>query len=169
MILLPAPFGTGAFVAWRLDGEKHAAGWGSGEGAFRVGGRWNSAGVRAVYMSLDPATAILELAVHKGFPALDIVPHTLTSATILDTGAIHIVQPGDVPERQLAPPLPAQPRPAAIRRRTSRQAFLRAHSECGVDLQLESALRGGQCEGPLQAALARALRARYQAARGAGP
>jgi RES domain-containing protein len=106
VILLPAPFGTGAFVAWRLDSEQHAAAWDSGEGAFRVGGRWNSPGVRAVYMSLDPATAILEVAVHKGFPALDTVPHTLTSATILDTGRIHLVKPGDVPNANWLRPCP---------------------------------------------------------------
>lgn len=97
MILLPAPFGTGELVAWRLDGERHASTWDSGEGSFRVGGRWNSPGIRAVYMSIDPATAILEVAVHKGFPALDTVSHTLTSATILDPGKIHIVKPADVP------------------------------------------------------------------------
>jgi RES domain-containing protein len=106
VILLPPPFGTGAFVAWRLDAEKHAATWDSGEGAFRVGGRWNSPGVRAVYMSLDPATAILEVAVHKGFPTLDIVPHTLTSAAILDTGTIHIVMPDDVPNANWLRPCP---------------------------------------------------------------
>jgi RES domain-containing protein len=95
--LPPAPFGTGEFVAWRLDGARHATSWDGGEGAFRVGGRWNSRGIRAVYMSLDPATAILEVAVHKGFHALDTVPHVLTSATILDTRRIHLVQPEEVP------------------------------------------------------------------------
>ena len=106
MIVLPAPFGTGEFVAWRLDSEKHATTWDTGEGSFRVGGRWNSPGVRAVYMSLDPATAILEVAVHKGFPALDTSPHILTSATILETSRIHIVQPGDVPNANWLRPCP---------------------------------------------------------------
>jgi len=108
VIVLPAPFGTGEFVAWRLDSERHAAAWDSGEGSFRVGGRWSSAGVRAVYMSLDPATAILEVAVHKGFPALDMLPHILTSATILDTGRMHIVKPAEVPNTNwLRPCLPS--------------------------------------------------------------
>ncbi|MEK7139450.1 MAG: RES family NAD+ phosphorylase [Patescibacteria group bacterium] len=38
----------------------------TGEGAFRYGGRWNSAGHRAVYASLNPATAVLESIVHLG-------------------------------------------------------------------------------------------------------
>ncbi len=62
----------------------HASAWASGEGAFRFGGRWNSKGVRAVYCAIDPATAIFEVAVHKGFRALDTVPHVLTALTIPD-------------------------------------------------------------------------------------
>jgi RES domain-containing protein len=84
-------------VLWRLDLAGFAASWDSGEGAFRAGGRWNSRGVRAVYASLDPATAILEVAVHKGFPALDTVAHVLTAATVLDLAGIRVVQPEDVP------------------------------------------------------------------------
>jgi RES domain-containing protein len=94
---LPPPLGAGELVAWRLDQATCAATWDGGEGAFRVGGRWNSRGVRAVYTSLDPATAILEVAVHKGFVALDTVAHVLTAATVLDLSRTHIVQPDDVP------------------------------------------------------------------------
>jgi RES domain-containing protein len=94
---LPPPLGTGGVVLWRLDQANHAADWDSGEGAYLVGGRWNSRGVRAVYASLDPATAILEVAVHKTFRALDIVPHVLTSARILDPSRIHVVDAGAVP------------------------------------------------------------------------
>lgn len=70
--------------------------WDGGEGAFRVGGRWNSRGVRAVYCSLDPSTAILEVAVHKGFQTLDTVAHALTSAAILNPADVHVVQPSDM-------------------------------------------------------------------------
>jgi RES domain-containing protein len=94
---LPAPLGGSELVAWRLDQAKHAAGWDGGEGAYRVGGRWNSAGVRAVYSSLDPATAILEVAVHKGFEALDTVPHVLTAVTITEPDAVFVVDPASVP------------------------------------------------------------------------
>lgn len=38
----------------------------SGEGAYRYGGRWNSAGYHAVYAALNPATTVLESIVHIG-------------------------------------------------------------------------------------------------------
>ncbi len=50
-----------------------------------------------MYCSVDPATAILEVAVHKGFKTPDTVAHVLTSALITDPSAVHIVQPGRVP------------------------------------------------------------------------
>jgi RES domain-containing protein len=37
---------------------------------------------------------------------LDTLPHTLTSATILDTGRIHIVKPADVPNTNWLRPCP---------------------------------------------------------------
>lgn len=107
MIPLPPPLGTGELVAWRVDQAIFAATWDGGEGAFRAGGRWSGRGVRAVYTSLDPATAILEVAVHKGFAALDTVAHVLTAAAVLDPSATHIVQPEDVPNRNwLRPGIP---------------------------------------------------------------
>jgi RES domain-containing protein len=98
MTTLPAALGGGdGLVVWRLDQRTHAATWDSGEGPFLFGGRWNSKGVRAVYCSIDPATAILEVAVHKGFRTLDTVPFVLTAARIPDIAAIHVVKPDDVP------------------------------------------------------------------------
>ena len=86
----------------------HAASWDSGEGAYRFGGRWNGKGVRAVYCPLDPATAILEVAVHKGFRTLDTVPHVLTSATIGDPSRIHVVEPAAIPNPNwLVPGIPS--------------------------------------------------------------
>jgi RES domain-containing protein len=82
---------------WRLDQARHAATWNSGIGAEGSGGRWNPKGVQVVYTSLDAATAILEVAVHKGFAALDCVPHTLTAARVLDPSSIHRVRPQDIP------------------------------------------------------------------------
>ena len=95
MTPLPSPLG-GALWAWRLDQATHGAEWDSGEGAFRYCGRWNSAGVRAVYCSIDPATAILEVAVHKGFTALDRVPHVLTAMAVGDPSAVHVVDPAAI-------------------------------------------------------------------------
>jgi len=104
---LPASLGGSELVAWRLDQSKYAAAWDSGEGAFLVGGRWNSRGVRAVYCSIDPATAILEVAVHKGFRALDTVPHVITSATI-DPAGVFLVEPTAVPNPNwLRPGIPS--------------------------------------------------------------
>jgi RES domain-containing protein len=105
---LPALLGGRELVAWRLDAAIHGATWDSGEGAYRAGGRWNSSGVRAVYCSIDPATAILEVAVHKGFQTLDIVAHTLTSLTIDDPATVHVVDPSSVPNPNwLRPGIPS--------------------------------------------------------------
>lgn len=97
MIRCLPPLLTAPVAIWRLDQQRHASTWSSGRGAFQSGGRWNSKGVRAVYCSLDPATAILEVAVHKGFRALDITPHVLTKAEIPDASNIHVVNLSSIP------------------------------------------------------------------------
>ena len=96
MTPLPGALGGTELVAWWLDQVAYAATWDSGEGAFLVGGRWNSRGLRAVYCSVDPATAILEVAVHKGFRALDTVLHVLTAITV-DPTAVFVVDPAMIP------------------------------------------------------------------------
>ena len=107
MTPLPALLGGSGLVAWRLDRAELAATWDSGEGAYRSGGRWNSPGVRAVYCSIDPATAILEVAVHKGFKALDTTPHVLTSVAISKPASVHVVVPAAVPNSNwLRPGIP---------------------------------------------------------------
>jgi RES domain-containing protein len=104
---LPPALGGTELVAWRLDQAAHAAAWDNGEGAYRVGGRWNRQGIRAVYCSIDPATAILEVAVHKGFRTLDTVPHVLTSLTIAESASVHVVDPASVPNSNwLRPGIP---------------------------------------------------------------
>ena len=97
MTPLPSSLGGTELVAWRLDLVQFGTTWDSGEGAYRVGGRWNSRGVRAVYCSIDPSTALLEVAVHKGFHALDTVPHVLTAATIAEPSTVHVVDPASIP------------------------------------------------------------------------
>lgn len=97
MTPLPPPLGSGELVFWRLDQAKHAPTWDSGEGSYRVGGRWSPRGIRVVYAALDPATAILEVAVHTTFKALDTVPHVLSSARIIDPTQVHVVNAADVP------------------------------------------------------------------------
>jgi RES domain-containing protein len=109
MTPLPGRLGDAKIVSWRLDTERFHSTWDSGEGAYQSGGRWNSQGVRAVYCSVDPAAAILEVAVHKGFDALDVVPHVLTSLTILDNAEIHVFSPEAVPNTNwLKPGFPSR-------------------------------------------------------------
>ena len=95
--MMPLPWVAGATEAWRLDLDVHSSTWDHGIGAAKVGGRWNPIGYPVVYCSADPATAILEVAVHKTFPVLDSVPHTLTRARINDPGDVHVVLPATVP------------------------------------------------------------------------
>ena len=83
--------------AWRVDRKTFTASWSTGIGAQTFGGRWNPKGVKAVYCSLDAATAILEMAVHHGFRALDKVPHVITALKIDDPGLVFVVKPSDVP------------------------------------------------------------------------
>lgn len=104
MTPLPPPLGAAELVVWRLDKAIYRDSWQSGEGAFRFGGRWNSKGVRAVYCAIDPATAILEVAAHVGFAALDRVPHVLTAATITDRSRVHVVEPTAVPDAEWLSP-----------------------------------------------------------------
>jgi RES domain-containing protein len=105
---LPPPLGGGGLLAWRLDEAAFAPTWDSGEGAYTSGGRWNRPGIRAVYCSVDPATAILEVAVHKGFRTLDTVPHVLTAMAVTELSGVHVVSPQDVPNPNwLRPGLPS--------------------------------------------------------------
>ena len=94
---LPGRLGSGDIHAWRIDHDDFKSTWDSGEGAYRAGGRWNTRGTRLVYCAIDPATAILEVAVHKGFSVLDTVPHVLTEMRVLDGDEVHVVAPEDVP------------------------------------------------------------------------
>lgn len=94
---LPGSLGGTDLVAWRLDAGQFAATWDSGEGAYRFGGRWNSAGVRAVYCALDASTTILEVAVHRGFKRMDTVPHVLTALRIGNPQDVYIIEASSLP------------------------------------------------------------------------
>ena len=83
-------------IAWRIENERYFLDWQLGEGAFRVGGRWSSPGKRVIYASLDPATAILEVVVHKGINAIDETASKLLELEVVPAD-VHVVQPEDVP------------------------------------------------------------------------
>ncbi|WP_445006108.1 RES family NAD+ phosphorylase [Halomonas mongoliensis] len=100
---------AGELYLWRLERARHLAGWNSGTGAELAGGRWNSKGRAAVYGSLDPSTAILEVAAHKGFKALDTLPHVLLCARILAPERAHRVTADSLPNPNwLVPGSPGQ-------------------------------------------------------------
>lgn len=102
MTPLPAALGIGDVVAWRLDKKIREKLWDSGVGARKFGGRWNSRDSGfVVYCAIDPATAILEVIVHKGIAVLDAVPHVMSSL-VVDKAAlarIHVVHPSHVPNQ----------------------------------------------------------------------
>jgi RES domain-containing protein len=123
--MMALPWESGPVKAWRLDPSIHAPTWDSGIGAARAGGRWNPALFPVVYCSADPATAILEVAVHKGFNALDTVPHVLTSAVIAAPADVHVVQPADVPNAAwLRPTIPGRGQQAFGRTLLERHVFV---------------------------------------------
>jgi len=108
---LPAALGGKDLIAWRLDRDIYAPDWDSGQGSYKAGGRWSSKGVRAVDCAMDPSTAILEVAVHKGFDTLDRVRHVMTSMVIAGPADIHVINEADIPDKNwLRPvtPTPAQ-------------------------------------------------------------
>lgn len=97
MTPLPAALGGTGLASWRLERDTHLSSWDQAQGAYLVGGRWSSAGRRVLYTSLDPATTILEVAVHKGLQGLDRVPHTLLELGI-DPAGVHIIGRSDIPD-----------------------------------------------------------------------
>lgn len=56
--------------AWRIVKEKYAATAFDGEGARLYGGRWNSVGVRVIYVSGSKSLAALETLVHLKPPVV---------------------------------------------------------------------------------------------------
>ena len=84
-------------VTWRLETSRHFASWQTAEGAFLFGGRWSSQNKRVLYTSLDPSTAILEVAVHKGLRTLDVVAHTLIQIEVVRPKRVFKVDPASVP------------------------------------------------------------------------
>ena len=119
-LLAPAAAAT-PLRAWRIDAQRFAAQWDSGRGAELYGGRWNPKGQPAVYCSLDPATCLVESAVHRGFDVLDSQPHVLSCLAIHVVASaggpaavpgVRVVAPEDLPPAWLhaGPPSTGQQR-----------------------------------------------------------
>lgn len=51
-------------TAYRIFKTKYASAWFDGEGSYRFGGRWNTAGTRLLYASATASLALLEMLVH---------------------------------------------------------------------------------------------------------
>ena len=122
--MMPLPWMAESPLAWRLDLQPHGSTWDRGIGSAKVGGRWNPVGYPVVYCSADPATAILEVAVHKGFAVLDTLPHVLTRARIPEVTDVHVVLPEDVPNAgwltaRVAEPADSKPSDARCSNSTS--------------------------------------------------
>ena len=98
MTPLPAALGGKGLFVWRIETTKHLPSWQSAEGAYLFGGRWNSAGKRVIYTSIDPSTAIVEVGVHKGFNTLDVVPHTLLAIRINKPAHVHMLDMAAIPD-----------------------------------------------------------------------
>lgn len=81
---------AGKIHCWRLEATEFAAQWDSGFGAFTFGGRWNPKGLAVVYATLDPATTILEKAVHAGLETMAMMHQTLTCFSI-DAASTHLL------------------------------------------------------------------------------
>lgn len=97
MTPLPGALGGAGLSAWRLETARHFGGWQTAEGSFLFGGRWSPVGRRVLYTSIDPATAILEVGVHKGFDVLDAVPHMLLELRLANPAAVHVATPPSIP------------------------------------------------------------------------
>lgn len=142
--------GSGDIYLWRLDREVHAPTWDSGIGAEMAGGRWNSKGVKAVYCSADPATAILEVAVHVGFETLDRISYILTCARLIDADSLHHLGPEQVPNPNwLAPGSPSAGQQAFGDEHLAKHPFLlvpSAVSRCSWNIVLNPELAVGRYE-----------------------
>ena len=99
--------GTGEVSAWTLQDARYVSSWNSGLGHSTWEGRWNSPGQHVIYAAIDPSTAILEVAVHKGFKVLNTVPHHLHTFTLADPRVVHVVKPADVPNPNWLKPIPS--------------------------------------------------------------
>jgi RES domain-containing protein len=80
---------------WRLTKMKHVAAALDGEGARLVGGRWNSAGRRAVYLSEHLSLAALEVLVHAN--KANLPEHAAIALEVPNDLAVHAPSLSELP------------------------------------------------------------------------
>jgi len=91
--------------AWRLTKTKYLSTAWDGEGASKVGGRWNRPGVPVVYTSGSLSLALVEVLVH--LPA-EILPAYSALSVEFDDSLVAVVAPGQLPRNwKDSPPPPA--------------------------------------------------------------
>jgi RES domain-containing protein len=91
--------------AWRLSKTRHAATAWTGEGAKRVGGRWNSIGVPVVYVSATLSLALVEVLVH--LPA-GVLPAYSAIRVEFDESLVTALPAASLPARWRANPPPPE-------------------------------------------------------------
>jgi RES domain-containing protein len=90
--------------AWRIVKTKHASTAFDGEGAKLNGGRWNSAGVRVVYVSFSKSLAALETLVHLKLP---VTSKYLAIPVEFDNALVEVFLPKNLPTGwNIEPPPP---------------------------------------------------------------
>ncbi|HEY3761298.1 MAG TPA: RES family NAD+ phosphorylase [Verrucomicrobiae bacterium] len=108
--------------AWRIVMKKHAGTAFDGEGARLNGGRWNSIGVRVVYVSLTKSLAALETLVHLKQP---VTSKYVAIPLQFDDALIESLPPATLPAGWDAePPSPASQQIGNDWVRTSRSTLL---------------------------------------------
>lgn len=83
-------------VVYRVANVKYKDSTLSGIGAEKVGGRWNSIGIRAVYCSENISLALLEYYVHSG--DISTLPKKILIAKIQFPDDLIIEEPEEIPD-----------------------------------------------------------------------
>lgn len=81
--------------AWRILKAKYQDQPLSGEGARRVGGRWNHRGVPLIYLTESIALATLEVLVH--LQDVETLPKYVLAEIRFDSTLVHELRPEDLP------------------------------------------------------------------------
>jgi RES domain-containing protein len=112
--------------AWRLTKARYLETAWDGEGAKRVGGRWNSPGTAVVYVSATLSLALVETLVHLPsgvLPAYTAVPIEF------EESLVETLRPGDLPPAWRSHTAPSETRAKGDAwARSARSAMLRVPS-----------------------------------------